>query len=318
MENRAHALLAGLFTVALLLAAALAVWWLGGTRDQTHTYLLETRGSVTGLNLAAQVRYRGIRAGKVKDIRPDPLDPDTLLVEIALGRQYRLTDKSVAKLNYQGITGIAYVMLEEGPEGQGAGKPLDVESADPPRVKIQPGLVEKLGDKAGDIAGQMAELSVRLNRLLDERNLQNISRSLDNLAIASASLKELPRTMAALRSVLSDANLGRLNALLAHLEKTAGEAAPLTAEARSLVATMKTLAQRFDTLAITAGGVGERLNAETLPRAESLMRDVAAATRRLDRLLETLNDTPQAVLFGTAPAKPGPGEAGFVVPPATE
>lgn len=318
MENRAHALLAGLFTVVFLLAAALAVWWLGGTRDQTHTYLLETRGSVTGLNLAAQVRYRGIRAGKVKDIRSDPLDPDTLLVEIALGRQYRLTDKTVAKLNYQGVTGIAYVMLEDGPEGQAAGKPLDMDAADPPRLKIQPGLVQKLGDKAGDISVQMVELTVRLNRLLDERNLQNLQRTLDNLATASDHLQELPKIMAGLRAALSDANLGRLNALLAHLEKTAGEAAPLTAEARALVAQMKTLAQRVDTLAITAGGVGERLNAETLPRAEALMRDVSAATRRLDRLIDTLNDTPQAVLFGTAPAKPGPGEAGFVAPPATE
>ena len=318
MENRSHALIAGLFTIVLLLGAVLALWWLGGTRDQTYTYILETRGSVTGLNLEAQVRYRGIRAGKVKDIRSDPLDPATLLVEITLGRQYRLTDRTLAKLNYQGITGIAYVMLEEGPEGQGAGKPLAAEDADPPRLQIQPGLLEKLGDKAGDISVQVAELSLRLNRLLDERNLQNLQRSLDNLATASDSLKALPTIMTSLRTALSDANLGRLNALLVHLEKTAGEAAPLTAEARALVATMHTLAQRFDGLTATVGGVGERLNAETLPRAESLMRDMAAATRRLDRLIDTLNDTPQAVLFGNAPAKPGPGEAGFVPPAVKE
>jgi phospholipid/cholesterol/gamma-HCH transport system substrate-binding protein len=315
MENRSHALMAGLFTAIFLIAVALALWWLGGTREATHTYILETRGSVTGLNFEAQVRYRGIRAGKVKDIRPDPADPATLLVEIALGRQYRLTDKTVAKLNYQGVTGLAYVMLEEGGE---AGKPLDVGATDPPRLKIQPGLFEKLGDKASDISVQVAELSARLNRLLDERNLQNLQRSLDNLATATDSLKELPKIMVGLRAALSDANLGRLNALLAHLEKTAGEAAPLTSEARTLVATMQTLAQRFDALAVTAGGVGERLNAETLPRAESLMRDVAVATRRLDRLLDTLNDTPQAVLFGNAPARPGPGEAGFVPPPVKE
>ncbi len=315
MENRSHALMAGLFTLIFLIAVALALWWMGGTRDLTHTYLLETRGNVTGLNLEAAVRYRGIRAGKVQDIRPDPLDPAQLVVEISLARKYPLTDKTVAKINFQGVTGIAYVMLEE---GSGAGKPLDVGAADPPRLKIQPGLFEKLGDKAGDISVQVAELSERLNRLLDERNLQNLQRSLDNFASASDSLKELPKIMAGLRTALSDANLGRLNALLAHLEKTAGEAAPLAAEARALVASMKTLAQRFDTLANSASGVGERLNAETLPRAESLMRDMSAAARRLDRLLDTLNDTPQAVLFGAAPARPGPGEAGFVPPPAQE
>jgi len=315
MENRSHALLAGLFTIAFLLAAALALWWLGGTREQTHTYLLETRGNVTGLNLEAQVRYRGIRAGKVKDIRTAPADPAMLLVEIALGRQYRLTDKTTAKLNTQGITGLAYVMLEESGEN---GKTIEPDDSNPPRLRMQPGLLEKLGDKAGDITGQVAELSSRLNRLLDDRNLQNLQRTFDNLSMASESLKELPTIMAGLRAALSETNIGRLNGLLASLEKTAGEAAPLASEARTLVTTLNGLARRLDTLALSAGGVGERLNAETLPRAESLMRDVAAATRRLDRLIDTLNDTPQAILFGATPPRPGPGETGFVPPAVKE
>jgi phospholipid/cholesterol/gamma-HCH transport system substrate-binding protein len=318
MENRSHALMAGLFAVVFFLAAALALWWLGGSRELTDTYILETRGSVTGLNPEAQVRYRGIRAGKVRDIRPDAQDPGLLLVEISLARQYRLTDRTQARLNYQGVTGLAYVMLDEGKSG--AGTPLDTGGA-PPRILIQPGLFDTLGDKAGDIATQVAELTARLNRLLDERNTQNVARTLDNLAAASEGLKEAPKLVAALRTALSDANLQRLGAILAHLEKTAGEAAPLTAEARNLVATMNGLAQRLDRVADGAGGVGERLNNETLPRAEALLTEVTAATRRLDRLLDTLNDTPQAVLFGAAPPRPGPGEAGFaapVVPPAKE
>lgn len=315
MENRSHALLAGLFTICFLLAAALALWWLGGTREAMQTYILETSGSVTGLNLEAQVRYRGIRAGKVKDIRPDTAAPAKLLVEIALGKQYRLTDKTVAKLNTQGITGIAYVMLEEGEEG---GKPLATSEGLPPRLQIQPGLLQQLGENAADIGEQATELSLRLNRLLDDRNLRNVSRALDNFAVASETLKELPVLMARLKSVLSDANIGRLNLLLAHLEKTAGETAPLTAEARKLVTTLNGLAQRLDTLALSAGGVGERLNAETLPRADALLRDVSAATRRLDRLIDTLNDTPQALLFGTSQPRPGPGETGFVASAAKE
>lgn len=315
MENRSHALLAGLFTLLFLLAAIAALWWFAGGGDPTHTYILETRGSVTGLNRQAQVRYRGIRAGKVIDIEPDERDPGLLLVEITLGRQYQLTDKTVAKLKYQGVTGLAYVMLEEGGEG---GRPLPDNAMSPPRLKIQPGLFSALDDKAGEIANQVADLGQRLNRLLDERNLQNVSRTLDNLASASDSLKELPKVMASLRAALSDTNLQHLRMLLSHLEKTAGEAAPLTVEARTLVATLNTLAQRLEKLSVTAGGVGERLNAETLPRADALMSDLAAATRRLDRLLDTLGDTPQAVIFGPAPAKPGPGEAGFVIPNRTE
>lgn len=309
MENRSHALLAGLFTLLFLLTAIAALWWFAGGGDPTHTYILETRGSVTGLNRQAQVRYRGIRAGKVVDIEPDENDPGLLLVEITLGRQYQLTDKTVAKLKYQGVTGLAYVMLED--EGEG-GRPLPYSAVSPPRLKIQPGLFNALDDKATEIAGQLADISTRINRLLDDRNLQNVSRTLDNLASASDGLKELPKVMAALRAALSDANLARLQNLLAHLEKTAGEAAPLTAEARALVVTMNALAKRFERVAGSAVDVGDRLGADTLPRVETLMTDLTAATRRLDRLLDTLGENPQALIFGPATAKPGPGEAGFV------
>lgn len=308
MENRSHALLAGLFVLAFLAAAALALWWFAGKHERMNVYLIETRGNLVGLNVGAQVRYRGIRAGKVREIRTDPADPAILLAEILLSQDFRLTDKTVAKLNSQGVTGISYVMLEEGGEN---GRPLPLDAANPPRLPVQPGLLQQLGENAADIGAQMEELSLRLNRLLDERNLGNVSRALDNLAVASESLKELPVLMARLKGALSATNLARLDALLAHLEKTAGEAAPLAQEARGLVTTLNQLAQRLDTLALNAGGVGERLHADTLPRAEALMRDVAAATRRLDRLVETLNDNPQALLFGSPPPRPGPGETGF-------
>lgn len=298
MENRSHALLAGLFVLFFVAAAGFALWWFAGKHEKTNLFLLETRGSLPGLNAGAQVRYRGVRAGKVREIRADPADPAILLAEIQVSDAYRLTDKTVAKLNTQGVTGIAYVMLEESGEN---GRPLVTDGSTPPRLPVQPGLMQKLGENAADIGAQVHELSQRLNRVLDERNLANLSRSLDNLATASESLK----------AALSQANIGRLNALLAHLEKTAGAAAPLTAEARTLVTTLNGLAQRLDTLALSAGGVGERLSGETLPRAEALMHDIAVTTRRLDRLVESLNDTPQALLFGSAPPRPGPGETGF-------
>ncbi len=59
---------AGIFTILLGIAAAIAIWWLGQTDESTTRYVLETRRNVTGLNVQAQVRYRGIRAGKVQAI----------------------------------------------------------------------------------------------------------------------------------------------------------------------------------------------------------------------------------------------------------
>ena len=77
MENRAHALAAGLFVIFLSVAMAAAAMWLSGETVIRDSYLLESKGSVSGLNPQAAVRYRGVDVGKVEDIRFDPENPRT-------------------------------------------------------------------------------------------------------------------------------------------------------------------------------------------------------------------------------------------------
>ena len=42
MENRSHALIAGLFTLLLGVAAVLSLWWFGGKHEATREYLVVT------------------------------------------------------------------------------------------------------------------------------------------------------------------------------------------------------------------------------------------------------------------------------------
>jgi phospholipid/cholesterol/gamma-HCH transport system substrate-binding protein len=306
MENRAHALIAGLFTLLLAAAAAVALWWLGQTKEDASLYLLETRRNVTGLNIEAAVRYRGIRAGKVEDIFVDAKDPRVILVRVSVDNRFHLTKGTIAQLGFQGITGLAYVQLED--DGSHP-EPLVSSDGNPPRLAIKPTALDALSDKAEDIVGQVAQVTERLARLLDEKG--NLARTLENTATASEGLKELPRVMSALRQALSEANVQRLSAILGHLEKTTGEAAPLTVEMRDLVKTMTALSGRLDRLAAEAGG---ELTATTLPRSNVLMKELTANAHQLSRLLDSLEQNPQSLIFGQGEARPGPGERGFAAP----
>jgi len=113
MENRAHALAAGLFVILLGLAVTVAVWWFGGTRAETRDVVLVTSRNVTGLNPLAQVRFRGISTGKVISIKLDPQNARDILVLIRVDAALPLTKGTTAQLNFQGITGLAYVQLED-------------------------------------------------------------------------------------------------------------------------------------------------------------------------------------------------------------
>lgn len=300
MENRAHALAAGLFVFLLGLATALGLWYLSGKRELSNYYMLETTRDVTGLNVEAQVRFRGIRAGKVESIEPDGQNRRLILVKISLDQNYRLTKQTVAKLGFQGITGLAFVQLEDDGTSE---EYLDTSGDTLPRIAIRPSVIDMLGDKAGDIVSQISEVSLRLSGLMNEKNVQNISRTLENVADGSASFRQMPQLMTAMREVLSETNLRRMNSLLASLEKASGEAAPLAGEMRELVRSMTLLSQRLDQLAGQSG-------AETVPRVNALLRDLDSSTRQLTRLLETIEDSPQAFIFGHGPLAPGPGEGG--------
>jgi phospholipid/cholesterol/gamma-HCH transport system substrate-binding protein len=304
MENRAHALAAGVFVILMGIATVLAVWYFGGKRE-ADTYLLETRRNVTGLNVQAQVRYRGIRAGKVESIDQDPADPRVLLVKISLDPHFKLTRSSTARLGYQGVTGLAFVELEDAGDNP---EVLPQDDDNPPRLPLSPGLVDTLSEKAGDIVAQVGELAARLNRLLDERNAANLARTLDNVATASDGLKDLPRVIAAMRAALSEENLRRLGAILVQVEKTADEAAPLTAETRELVKSMTAASQKLERL-VGAGGAEN-----TLPKFNALAEQLTADSRQLKRVLDMMEDRPQALIFGPSPRRPGPGETGFIVP----
>lgn len=309
MENRSHAFAAGLFTLVFSLAAAVAVWWFSQSRESTDTYILETRRNVNGLNIQANVRYRGIRAGKVISIAPDENDPLLLQVVIDLDSRFKLTRGSTAELGYQGVTGLAFVDIQD--DGT---KPEPL-TGSPPRLTLRPTMFDKLGDKAENIVSQISEVSTRLAKVLDEKNAENLSRTLDNLASASDGLREMPKLVAAMREVLSETNRQHLAQILAHVEKTAGETAPLTVEMRDLVKSMNSLSVRLEHV---AGTTGDAFSSETLPRTHALMRELMTNSNQVSRILENLETNPQMLLFGKNPATAGPGEAGFAAPTAVQ
>src|SRR6185295_7804224 len=107
MENRAYALAVGLFTLALAAGIVVAVMWLSGDTEKRVTYLLESRHPVTGLNVQAPVRYRGIEVGKVSAVDLSPADPRTILVRVAIRSNTPITRGTYAQLGSQGVTGLA-------------------------------------------------------------------------------------------------------------------------------------------------------------------------------------------------------------------
>ena len=302
MENKSHALIAGLFALALGAAAIVALFWLRGTPDNLREYVVVTKHSIGGLNPQAQVRYRGIRVGKVTNIRLDQDNPSDILIKISIVDDIPLTKGTVAKLSYQGVTGIAHVLLVDSGKDR---EPLVASDGNPPRIAMSPSLFDEVSESGTTALHQAQEIMTAVSDLLNEENRRRFAATLGNLEAASASMKPALDNMNAsllqVHKLLDDKNVRSLS-------QAAGEVGPLLADTRKLVGRMQATADKFDAAIGDAAGSG---TSALMPRLNELASDFSLTARQLSRVLRMLEDSPQGLVFGVPAAAPGPGEAGF-------
>lgn len=304
MENKSHAFIAGLFALVFGVAAMLVIYWLSGGREETHEYIVVTKQNVGGLNPQAQVRYRGIRVGKVSDIRLDPEDFSNTLIAIQIREDVPLTTGTVAKLNYQGVTGLAHILLlETGKDNQ----LLQPKDGEPPRITMIPSLLEELGENGMATLRQARQLMANANDMLNDENRHHLTATLKNLEAASSNLKpaieNMNGTLVQMRKLLDDQNIRKLSG-------AAGEVGPLLSDARVLVSKMQMATDKLD---VAIGDASSGGTAALMPRLNELSTDFSMTSRQLSRVLRILEDTPQGLVFGAPALPPGPGEPGFSV-----
>jgi phospholipid/cholesterol/gamma-HCH transport system substrate-binding protein len=303
MENKSHALIAGIFTIALLIAAILIALWLNRDRVERVPYQMATKLSVPGLNPQAAVRYRGLDVGRVDEISFDPNVPGQIVIHLSVKPDTPITRSTYGTLGYQGVTGIAYVQLDD--DGT---DPVRVPSSKTQiaRIEMRPSLLDNLQNKGMAILVQAEELTKRFNALLGPDNQTAILAAFDSISKAANELETIPRQL--------QPTLSRLPALTAEAQRSLVAISKLSKDVNTLTTSLQGPAGPIEKISRSADNVAtaaDRIELEFLPLAD----DARSSLRALNRTLESLNDRPQSILFGAPAMTPGPGENGFVAPP---
>lgn len=323
MENKAHALAAGAFVLAVTaLLIGLAMWLL---RDEVNTvaYELVSKEAVSGLQPQAAVRYKGVAVGKVTDIGFDPADRASVLVRLAVSPDAPVTQSTFATLAFQGVTGLSFIQLDD--QG-GSAEPLPPGPNGPPRIPLKPSALGQLTDMANDLADKVGQITERVNQVLSDDNQVAFSTALKEIGEAARSTRQLAETT----DKTIKAQLDPARADIPGLVRQAGSA--LKSIETAARQTQRTVAS-FDSVAgdvkravdqvAGKGGVVDQLSesantvtATTLPRIQTLTEDASRTIRRLDRIANTLGENPQSFIYGSGAIPPGPGEPGFGETPA--
>jgi phospholipid/cholesterol/gamma-HCH transport system substrate-binding protein len=301
MENRAYALLTGVFLIGIV--AAIIVWaqWLGGDRHERVPYRVVATQPVSGLNPQASVRYRGINVGRVTSLALDPKDRRRILVDIEVDKEIPITRGTYAQLGMEGITGVAYVhLLDEGKDD----KPLQEQEL----ITMRPSFMDTISDSAEDLARDSRVLVASLNKLLDEENRSHIKKTLASLERISQNLDATSERVA---RWVDDDNRKLVRQSLERLNETAATLPELAREAQRLAQDTRVLVGQVGKLSADAQGATASLREGTLPQVNSLAESVERGAQRVGRLATELNAKPDSLIWGRAAPLPGPGEPGF-------
>ena len=190
MENKAHAMIAGIFTIAMLAMAVLAAIWFNRDREVRVPYQIATRLSVPGLNPQAAVRYRGLDVGRVDRIGFDPQTAGQILVDISVRPDTPITRSTFATLGYQGVTGIAFIQLDDEKTGS-ALMPSRAEQM--ARIPLRPGLLDQLEKRGTIILDKAERIANSLDTMLSPENQKIIVGAFDKVGKTADAYAELPK-----------------------------------------------------------------------------------------------------------------------------
>ncbi len=330
MENKSHALAAGTFVlVVTALLIALSVW-LSRESGSSHPYELSTSDSVTGLQLQAPVRYKGVAVGKVTYIGFDPQVPGNVVIRLNVDDTTPLTPSTFATLSYQGITGLAFVQLDD------SGGDLDKQppgASGVPRLPLKNSRLGELTDQAPVLLAKVQDVLDNMNKMLSQQNVDKVGAVLDNTAVATARIGEAAQNVNKLTAQLEATMRLRVDPALAGVPAMTKEISASLASVREAaddVARMSTNIDKtadrlnqpdgpLDRLAegtAALSRVVETFGAATLPRVNRVSEEASRAARQLSRTVNGINDNPQSLIFGSGTVQPGPGEPGFAAPGA--
>ena len=310
MENRSHALWAGFFTITMICATIFAGIWFNRDKTQRDDYQIVTNSAISGLNPQAMVRYRGLAVGRVDNIDFDPKVAGQIIINISVDPDTPITQSTFASLGYQGVTGIAFIQLDD--DGT---NPIKFNLADHPvpRIPLHPGLLEKLERSSSIILANAEKVTGQLATLFSPENQKIILGAFANTSAATARwasvADNLQPTIQLLPDLAHQANQTMTSAqdLMQSANKLSTQLTGLTTELQNPQGPLNRTLNSFSDLT-------ENVQLDTLPKITSLSIDTSNSMRTLNKTLEQLKEHPQSLVFGKPSPAPGPGEAGFVEP----
>jgi len=291
METKANYLFIGTLTLLLLIGGFVFTLWLSGAgrTPSFDRYLIYFSGAVDGLGEGSDVRYNGIKVGTVGKITLDSNDPSRVKVEIEVARGTPVREDTVAALESQGITGVAYVQMTAGP---GASPLLDPNAeGGPPVIPSRTGGLAQVIATLPEVLRNSAEILSEAKKIVGPENQASISRTLANLETVTGAV--------AAKSEEIKQIIDNFNTASSAVADAARAFQSITTDARQAMESIEQFAQSLRDLVVSNRRSIDEFAAEGLTQFAKFITEARKLVATLERVGERLDSDPSRFLLGT-------------------
>lgn len=316
MSEKPHTVAIGAFVIgALLIGITIVIFALGsGFGQQREKAVMVFDGSVKGLVIGAPVALRGVQIGQVTNLELR-LDADTLdlimVVEVEINEKNirrlgsnteDVTDELIARglraqLKTQSLlTGLLYIQLDFHPDKEPVFVDLDSQFIQIPTIPTE---LELLTQRIDDIdlpklAGKLEAIITGLDTFVTSDSFQALPADLSGaLASVTKLSDELKIQVAATGPKLDDVLNGAQETISAANAQLPG----ISSLVEKNLAMLENAISAFEQTMTSVDGLVSPGSA-TNYQLNKALKEMALASRALQRLANTLNEQPEALLRG--------------------
>jgi phospholipid/cholesterol/gamma-HCH transport system substrate-binding protein len=300
MEREANYAAVGAFVVLVVIMGVLFVYWYSDSREHRdyQRYEVYFEGSVSGLERGAQVRYLGVDVGRVYNMRIDPRDSSRVQVLVDVDSSAPVSDKTVAELSLQGVTGLLYMDLTQDNGTRRLTKAVPSEKY--PVIRSARSSFDVLLASLPDLVGLASDVADRAARMLSDKNIASVSNALANIDKASATLPQTLNDVKLLVADLRDATT-EVRQVAEQANQVVGTAGPEVVTAMNRV---RTVAENLTNASANLNKLVDEnrqdirsFTREGLPELERFLREGRSAAREFRDLSRSLREDPSQIIY---------------------
>lgn len=289
METDAHYTIIGALTIAVIMGIFGFILWLSGGEQQTNrkVYSVIFASSVSGLATGSYVTFNGLRVGEVKSLDLGD-DPNRVVAVITVSERTPVKVDTRARLEYQGLTGIASVALSGGGLES---KPLNgISKENPETIYADRSDYQNIVDSLQSLTQKATNAFDRVNNFLDT-NQNNVSKTIGHIEQFSHSLS---------------LNAGETDQIFKNTKELTAELATTSKKLNEMLAqpNTKNMLEHIADAAASLKKLSDNLDKRTKDLSSSLSVDSRRTLDQINRTATSIQKNPQQIIFGPKNAVP--------------